>query len=187
MKLVKPDAASQSDFSCAISFKGFIVISALLITGGQDADDILDSVEMWAPDERLNCNLPSMVLKREYHTVTWSGLACGGYSDNDNIYVNNAVWTCDLWFNGRWEDLPNSLSDERHHHTAWVQPTTNDTFLIGGGDRSSNRTTKTSVERVETSVERVDLELVDQWNRCVDRYLYFKIYSYLHYSVFMFI
>ena len=74
------------------------------------------------------------------------GLACGG-----NGYVDS----CEIWTSGGWELLDSRLSEERRAHSAWLQPTTNTTFLIGGVDSSSSVDTVTTTGRVA----RADLTL----------------------------
>ena len=111
----------------------FIIISALLITGGFNANggDRLSSVEVWAPGEDsaapLHCNLPSMPRTRTEHTLTTGGgaapLVCGGRDDKQ---------ACEQWTDSGWQELNTRLSDERSDHSAWWDNTTGTTYLMGG-------------------------------------------------------
>ena len=91
-------------------------------------------MELWAPgpgSTTFSCPLPAMVRDRWYHTVTGSGLVCGGGGYD--------TWTsCEMFSDGSWVLLDNRLSEGRWVHSAWLQPTTNTTFLLGGWDSSSS-------------------------------------------------
>ena len=94
-----------------------------------------------------------MVRDRRYHTVTGSGLVCGGGGPWDSD-----TWTsCEMFSDGSWVLLDNKLSERRYDHSAWLQPTTNTTFLLGGDSPSSRR----SVDTVTTTgrVAQPDLTL----------------------------
>merc|ERR1719192_3229676 len=55
----------------------------LMITGGRHTTR---SVELWTPgpgSTPLSCYLPHMNRGRQSHTLTGSGLACGGYGGGD--------------------------------------------------------------------------------------------------------
>ena len=127
-----------------------MIISGLLITGGWGSDDeILSSTELWSPgleSSPATCTLPNMARPRSSHSLS-GGLACGG---------DGFVDSCEVFTSGGWELLDSRLSVERWDHSAWLQPTTNTTFLIGGGT-SSDR----SVDTVTTTgrVARPDLTL----------------------------
>ena len=79
---------------------------------------------------------------RYYHTVTGSGLVCGGTWDSDT------QTSCEMFSDGSWVLLDNKLSEGRGGHSAWLQPTTNTTFLLGGWDGSSSSETVTSAGEV---------------------------------------
>ena len=90
-------------------------------------------MELWAPGSGsiiFSCPLPAMVRDRYWHSVTGSGLVCGGGGPWDSD-----TWTsCEMFSDGSWRLLDNKLSKRRYDHSAWLQPTTNTTFLLGGGD-----------------------------------------------------
>ena len=121
-----------------------MTISGLLITGGLGSGETLSSTELWSPG--LACTLPPMVRPRYSHTLSGS-LACGG--------VGNGRDSCEVFTGAGWELLDSRLSERRAGHSAWLQPTTNTTFLIGG-DRSWR-----SVDTVTTTgrVAQPDLTL----------------------------
>ena len=98
-------------------------------------------MELWAPgpgSTTFSCPLPSMVRDRWSHTVTGSGLVCGG-----GRYNSDTPTSCEMFSDGSWVLLDNRLSKRRYFHSAWLQPTTNTTFLLGGGDKSSRRISET--------------------------------------------
>ena len=133
------------------------IVSGLLITGGDSRLGAKRSVEVWAPgpDSTLfSCYLPPMKRGRNGHTLTGSGLACGGYAYS---YTSaNEVPTCELWSNGSWVELDTRLIEWRLYHSAWLERSTNTTFLLGGLDRSTR-----SVETVsnEGKSDRADFVL----------------------------
>ena len=117
-----------------------MIISGLLITGGDGSDgDSLSSTELWSPgltSSPVSCTLPPMKRSRSGHTLS-GGLACGGWGADD-------TWlTCEVLTGAGWELLDSRLSEGRRYHSAWLQPTTNTTFLLGGGDKSSRRISET--------------------------------------------
>ena len=91
-------------------------------------------MELWAPGSGsiiFSCPLPAMVRDRWEHSVTGSGLVCGGSWNSDT------QTSCEMFSDGSWVLLDNKLSEERWFHSAWLQPTTNTTFLLGGSGSSS--------------------------------------------------
>ena len=123
-----------------------MIILGLLITGGVGSgSETLSSTELWSPG--LACTLPPMTRPRSYHSLS-GGLACGGWGAEDS---------CEVFTGAGWELLDSRLSVGRRWHSAWLQPTTNTTFLIGG---DSSRSIK-SVDTVTTTgrVARPDLTL----------------------------
>ena len=126
------------------------IISALLITGGFTGTWTrkiqYNSAEVWAPAVdgagTFHCNLPSMKNARYYHTLTTRGggapLVCGG-GDEDSQK------TCEQWTGSRWQELPARLSVQREDHSAWRDPTTGTTYLVGGAYGA------TSIDTVSTS------------------------------------
>ena len=113
-----------------------MIISGLLITGGSDGKT-LSSTELWSPgltSSPVTCTLPPMARPRSHHSLS-GGLACGGLGDG-------AGDTCEE-FTGGWELLDSRLSVKRYGHSAWLQPSTNTTFLIGGLDSSNSSETVT--------------------------------------------
>ena len=121
------------------------IISGLLITGGQGTNR---SVEVWAPgpgSTPLSCYLPATKRGRELHTLTGSGLACGGFGDwGDLVKVK-----CELWSEGGWEELEDRFYKDRYGHCAWLERSTNTTFLLGGSGFSPGRNAR-SVETVSS-------------------------------------
>ena len=127
-----------------------MIISGLLITGGKaSADERLSSTELWSPgltSSPVTCTLPNMTRPRDSHSLS-GGLACGGFGDGTSE-------TCEVFTGAGWELLDSRLSEERARHSAWLQPTTNTTFLIGGYN------SRKSVDTVTTGrVARADLTL----------------------------
>ena len=86
-----------------------------------------------------------MVGVRYDHTLTGSGLACGGGSRYDS---DNPQTSCEMFSDGSWVLLDNKLSEGRSRHSAWLQPTTNTTFQIGGLYSSNSSETVTSAGEV---------------------------------------
>ena len=127
-----------------------MIIPGLLITGGYTGPgQRLSSTELWSPgltSSPVTCTLPNMARPRSSHSIS-GGLACGGYEDGNSD-------SCEIWTSGGWELLDSRLSEGRWRHSAWLQPTTNTTFLIGGDS-------KRSVDTVTTTgrVARPDLTL----------------------------
>ena len=120
------------------------IISGLLITGGEDTNR---SVELWAPgpgSTPISCYLPATKRGRESHTLTGSGLACGGYGD----WVDEVKVKCELWSEGGWVELEDRFYKERYGHCAWLERSTNTTFLLGGGDSSRSVETVSSDGRM---------------------------------------
>ena len=113
-------------------------------------------MELWAPGSGsiiFSCPLPAMVRDRYVHSVTGSGLVCGGDPWNSDTQTS-----CEMFSDGSWRLLDNRLSEGRQGHSAWLQPTTNTTFLIGGYGSSS---ISKSVDTVTTTgrVAQPDLTL----------------------------
>ena len=138
------------------------MISALLITGGyrKNRNGDLSSAELWAPtgsgSTGLSCSLAPMVSARYGHSLTGSGLACGGCDDWDGVRACDARTSCESFSEGSWRLLETRLSKERHYHSAWLQRSTNTTFLLGGLESSTR-----SVETVsnEGKSDRADFVL----------------------------
>ena len=105
----------------------------------------MSSTELWSPG--LTCTLPPMARPRYSHSLS-GGLACGGFGAGTED-------SCEVLTGAGWELLDSRLSEGRRYHSAWLQPTTNTTFLIGG-DRSWR-----SVDTVTTTgrVAQPDLTL----------------------------
>ena len=104
-------------------------------------------MELWAPgpgSTPLSCYLPHMKTARQSHTLTGSGLACGGSGVGSG--------ECELFSKGHWVLLDNRLSEERSGHSAWLQPTTNTTFLLGGWDGRSSETVTSAGEVAEATL-----------------------------------
>ena len=118
-----------------------MIISGLLITGGFN-EGRLSSTELWSPG--LTCTLPPMARPRSSHSLS-GGLACGGRGDG-------APETCEVFTGAGWELLDSRLSEERAGHSAWLQPTTNTTFLIGGDSSSSSETVTSAGEVTEAAL-----------------------------------
>ena len=105
-----------------------------MITGG-GADSDYRSVELWAPGAgtttTLSCPLPSMVRDRWAHSLTGTSssmVCCGG------TYETDSNTSCEVFSEGRWRLLNNyRWRKMRQWHSAWLLPSTNTTFLIGGG------------------------------------------------------
>ena len=128
------------------------IISGLLITGGEDTNR---SVEVWAPgpgSTPFSCYLPATNRGRESHTLTGSGLACGGFGDWGDLVKAK----CELWSNGGWVELEDRFYKERYGHCAWLERSTNTTFLLGGPNSS-----RRSIETVSSvgDVAQADLTL----------------------------
>ena len=126
-----------------------MIISGLLITGGFN-EGRLSSTELWSPgltSSPVTCTLPPMARPRSIHSLS-GNLACGGSGDG-------AGDSCEVFTGAGWELLDSRLSVGRARHSAWLQPTTNTTFLIGG------YYSRRSVETVTTTgrVARADLTL----------------------------
>ena len=120
-------------------------IPGLLITGGRYNDG---SVELWAPGPGsiiFRCPLPSMVRDRYHHTVTGSGLVCGGGGSDTQT-------SCEMFSEGSWVLLDNRLSEGRLWHSAWLQPTTNTTFLLGGDSSRSVETMSSEGEVAQAAL-----------------------------------
>ena len=120
-----------------------MTFSGLLITGGVGSGERLSSTELWSPgltSSPVTCTLPPMVRPRSSHSIS-GGLACGGVDAEDS---------CEVFTGAGWELLDSRLSEERAAHSAWLQPSTNTTFLIGGWYSSVRRSSETvsSVGRV---------------------------------------
>ena len=116
-----------------------MIIPGLLITGGKaSGSERLSSTELWSPgltSSPVTCTLPNMARPRYSHSLS-GGLSCGGYGDG-------AEDSCEVFTGAGWELLDSRLSEERRYHSAWLQPTTNTTFLIGGDYSSARRTVDT--------------------------------------------
>ena len=76
---------------------------------------------------------------------------CGGGS-----YGSDTQTSCEMFSEGSWVLLDNKLSEGRSRHSAWLQPSTNTTFLLGGLESSTR-----SVETVsnEGKSDRADFVL----------------------------
>ena len=131
-----------------------MIISGLLITGGYGSgSERLSSTELWSPgltSSPVTCTLPPMARPRSRHSLS-GGLACGGFGAGTED-------SCEVFTGAGWELLDSRLSEGRWLHSAWLQPTTNTTFLIGGAGNSS---ISKSVDTVTTTgrVARPDLTL----------------------------
>ena len=122
----------------------FEIISALLITGYRYYD-----AEVWAPGEDgaapLQCELKSMKMKRDrqFHTLSLGSgavpFACGGTGVEDSK-------TCEWWTGSGWQKLSTRLSVNRTFHSAWRDPTTGTTYLMGGLYGAT-----TSIDTISTS------------------------------------
>ena len=91
-----------------------------------------------------------MVRDRWGHTVTGSGLVCGGYA-------SDTPTSCEMFSDGSWVLLDNRLSERRYFHSAWLQPTTNTTFLLGG-EYSSRRSSETVTSEGEVAEAALTLK-----------------------------
>ena len=111
-------------------------------------------MELWAPGFGsiiFSCPLPAMVMDRYWHSVTGSGLVCGGYG-------SDTPTSCEMFSDGSWVLLDNRLSKRRYFHSAWLQPTTNTTFLLGGRDSSSRRSSETVTSAGEVAEAALTLK-----------------------------
>ena len=108
------------------------MLDAVLITGGLQ-DTFLDTAELYLPSSGLSCSLPHLPDYRAFHTQESSGLLCGGYITDD---------TCIQWSpdTGTWDEYL-SLELRRFDHVSWTPGTGVGTFLMGGGDGESSKTT----------------------------------------------
>ena len=123
-----------------------MIISGLLITGGNDGYT-LSSTELWSPgltSSPVTCTLPPMTRPREGHSLS-GGLACGGNGDG-------AEDSCEVLTSAGWELLDSRLSVGRAWHSAWLQPTTNTTFLLGGSGSRSVDTMSSEGEVAEAAL-----------------------------------
>ena len=93
----------------------------------------LDTAELYLPSSGLSCSLPHLPDYRAFHTQESSGLLCGGYI-TDNTCIQ---WSADT---GTWEEYL-SLDMRRFDHVSWTPGTGVGTFLMGGGDGESSKTT----------------------------------------------
>ena len=70
-----------------------------------------------------------MNMARASHTLTGSGMACGGHGGRTS---------CEVLKDGDWQLLDSKLSKVREvtgrvDHSGWLERSTNTTFLLGGG------------------------------------------------------
>ena len=121
-----------------------MIISGLLITGGYGSgSERLSSTELWSPgltSSPVTCTLPPMARPRSRHSLS-GGLACGGFGAGTED-------SCEVFTGAGWELLDSRLSEGRWLHSAWLQPTTNTTFLLGGEYSMRSSETVTSAGEV---------------------------------------
>ena len=135
----------------------------LLITGGY-RNGVLSSVEVWAPagpdSAGLSCSLAPMMSARYGHSVTGSGLVCGGCGVWENKCVPSVSLTsCEIFSDGSWVLLENTiLSLHRVEHSAWLQRSTKTTFLLGGEGSSVRRSVETVSSKGEVGQTALTLK-----------------------------
>ena len=107
------------------------LVSAILITGGENSGGALDTAELYLPLSNRSCQLPSLPGARYRHSLD-AGLLCGG---------KPAERSCLLWSSesGAWEDFV-TLSVKRYHHCSWTPDPVLGTFLIGGFESEGSST-----------------------------------------------
>ena len=89
------------------------------MTGGQDDEGSLSSVEVFVPGTNKSCYLPSLPEKISRHSQDQL-TQCGGYHSEQ---------TCYTFSGGSWTNTA-SLSSERVNHGSWRSP--DGIYLIGG-------------------------------------------------------
>jgi len=116
--------------------KSFILLKSLfpdavLITGSWNSP--YDTAELYVPSTGLSCSLPKLPNNARAHTLESSGLMCGGVFTPDTCLQ----WSPDT---GSWsEEL--TLNTGRTHHVSWTPDNGIGTYLMGGYDGESGRTT----------------------------------------------
>ena len=110
-------------------------IAGVLITGSLGAPPYPpnppypgNSAELYVPSIGASCSLPMLPQYIAFHTVSESGLLCGFYE-------------CLLWSpdSGSWEAAV-TLDVKRSGHVSWTPISSPGTYLIGGDDDESWRT-----------------------------------------------
>ena len=104
----------------------------MLITGSDTLPR--DTAELYLPSTGYSCSLPQLPDQREQHTLESSGLMCGGF-------LSDTRYTCLQWSpdTGSWEEEL-TLDIERSWHVSWTPDSGIGTYLIGGRDSGSERT-----------------------------------------------
>ena len=98
-------------------------IAGVLITGGYPDSNM---AELYVPSTGASCTLPSLPSQRRYHTVTETGLLCGGGCGSCG---NCIQWSSD---SGSWKTAL-SLDVGRYEHVSWTPSSGNiGTYLMGG-------------------------------------------------------
>ena len=85
------------------------------------------------PSSGVSCSLPQLPDDRGDHTVESSGLLCGGWFTKDSCLQ----WSPNT---GTWEELL-TLDREKFEHVSWTPASDIGTYLMGGGDGKTQRTT----------------------------------------------
>ena len=111
------------------------------MTGGDNGEDYLSSVEVYHPGTNTSCTLPSLPEGISSHSQ--DGLVlCGGYPDfGRSCYTLNtdtAQWT-----------KTHSLSERRYGHTSWRRED-GSILLIGGGYSETTTELVSDSSRVST-------------------------------------
>ena len=120
-------------------------IIGVLISGGMNRGEYLQSVEIYNPTNNTKCSLSQLPEPRLFHTQEVE-LVCGGYR-----YSNTGTeLTCVKWSSesGSWTQS-HTLRQSRFWHVSWA--TEDGVYLMGGNDSSSWKTTE--LVKVNGSVE----------------------------------
>ena len=118
---------------------------AVLITGDHKYSNASNTAELYLPSSGLSCSLPSLPDYRYSHSVESTGLLCSGenkdYDDHDGN-EKSFLDTCLQWRpdTGKWEEAL-TLSVGRYWHVSWTPSSGIGTYLMGGDDSASWRTT----------------------------------------------
>ena len=106
----------------------------VLISGGTDGREHLQSVEIYNPASNTTCSLNNLPVALLRHSQD-GGLACGGYR-RGNIERSCVKWSSD---SGNWTQS-HTLLQSRAHHVSWV--TKYGVYLIGGSQNGNKKTTE---------------------------------------------
>ena len=115
----------------SFTFLKSLFTDAVLITGSGHSNSGL-TAELYLPSTGISCLLPQLPDDRAGHSVTSSGLLCGGADSNRE--------QCLQWNTGSWDELL-TLDVGREDHVSWTPGNGIGTFLMGGWSSESKRTT----------------------------------------------